>query len=871
MARFINAYLRVVLRFPKVFLLGLLGMTLLLGGGVFKLTFDHSIEAFMPEGDPDYIQYEKTKEIYGDNDRFMIMAVSAAPLWSAQSLDRMNDLLRDIEAFKDFDGQLENQRLQRLDRAADTAFASYDDLAAAFSDDPAFLRFIDRHVAAKAKNRAFLSPGQMARLTEKARQIVALKRQQCVDAILSPFTAEDISGAFDTLETYPLIEEDVSGRRMMPRTETAVARFKQRLKKNPAYRGGIYSVNPDTGEIQDFAFVVKFAEGGGRMAVVAELIDIVESYDNLDIIVSGVPYVNHHFNKYMQADLYRNIPLVLLVVIVVFYYNFRSVRGVLLPFFTLAMAEIWTFGLMGHLGYAITTVGITVPPLLIAVGSSYSIHVLNQYYAEFSRIDPKRYKKGLQSVMSHISFTVALAGLTTFAAFMTLLSSRVSAIQEWGVFSGIGIIFAVFISITLISAMLALMPHRFPSALASGAGRKITMVDRVLFAAAKGAVRHYRKVFVVVLAVVAVSVAGMLRLRVDTEFLHYFKPSDPVRASAIAMGEKFGGGWGFDIIIDSNEIDGVKSAQFLSTVEKVRRWLESEKNDDLNIGRTDAFSDFIKRMHMAMYNDDPAYYKIPESDLAIMDYLEIFSGEDSDSDGRVDAFEPFVDRGYKATNILVRLARKSSERIGTTEVTHIIEKTRGYLKANLPPAYDFQITGYPVINVKLAHYVVSGQMMGLLLSFGFVFIVIAALYRKLLAGPLALIDMGVTVIINFGIMGWFGIELDMVTSVIAAITIGIGVDDTIHFLNTYRFYKTDDRDVAETIEKTLSVSGKAILFTSLALVCGFLVQVTSNFMPIVLFALLISLTMVNTTIGSILLIPAAIRLTGIDLNRKKWL
>ena len=131
---------------------------------------------------------------------------------------------------------------------------------------------------------------------------------------------------------------------------------------------------------------------------------------------------------------------------------------------------------------------------------------------------------------------------------------------------------------------------------------------------------------------------------------------------------------------------------------------------------------------------------------------------------------------------------------------------------------------------------------------------------------LSLIPMTVAVIFNFGIMGWFGIHLDMVTSIIASITIGIGVDDTIHFLNTYRHYKHEDISISNAIEKTLYVAGKAIVFTSLALTGGFLVLLTSSFQPIILFGLLISLTMINTTIGSILLIPSAIKLTGIELD-----
>jgi predicted RND superfamily exporter protein len=270
---------------------------------------------------------------------------------------------------------------------------------------------------------------------------------------------------------------------------------------------------------------------------------------------------------------------------------------------------------------------------------------------------------------------------------------------------------------------------------------------------------------------------------------------------------------------------------------------------------------------MAMNNDDPACFHIPDTRMDIIDYLEIYSGEDDDSDGRFDEFEPFVDADYQHCNILVRLTRKAAERVGTTEIKHILKKIEHHLNETLPDKYSFAITGYPAINVQLAYYVVSGQMYGLLLSLIIVAAVIIFLFKKFTAGPIALIDMVVTITINFGIMGWFGIDLDMVTSVIASITIGIGVDDTIHFLNTYRLYKHDGISIADAIEKTMFVAGKAIVFTSLALTSGFLVLITSSFQPIILFGMLIAITMVNTTIGSILLIPAAIQMTGFQLNR----
>ncbi|MDO9264517.1 MAG: MMPL family transporter [Desulfosalsimonadaceae bacterium] len=866
----LNAYLKFVLKRPLIPILVLVLITILLGSGIFKIQFDNSVESFMPKKDAAYLTYSKAREIYGDNDRFILMSVSHKHLWSALAFSRIDQFIQDIEAYTDYNPQKEAGRIARFSKAARQKSGRFQDLLRRLSDDPVLVRLLQRKAPHRIQNKSHLKNNDIRLLEKILVQDQALKQTEIIDTILSPLTVKDISGSHDTLETYDLIQKNPDGSRKMPASPAEIRIFQNRLTKNPAFQQGIYAVDPETHEISDFAVLIKFTGGLDQDAIVSEIIDIADTYPDLDIIVSGVPFVNKKFNDYIRDDLHKNIPLVLLVVIIVFYLNFRSKRGILLPLLTLGMTEIWTIGLMGHLGCKLTPVGTTLPPLLISVGSSYAIHILNQYYADFDLITQTSKHKGIELAMSHISITVFLAGFTTFAAFLTVVTSQVTAIQSWGIFSAIGISFAVLIAVTLIPCALVFLPHRYPLALMEKDSQKrtTTLMDKLLAVIATGAVRHPKKVYGVVALVLAIAIPGALQLKVDTEFLHYFKESDPVRRSVTIAGDKFGGGWGFSIILDSGTKEGVTSPEFLNTIESIRTWLVDKGNDDLDVGRTDAFPDFIKRMHMAMNNDDPAFYHVPESRVDIMDYLEIFSGEDKDSDGRLDMFEPFIDKNFQRSNILVRLTHKAHDRLGTTEINHLIHKIETHLKKTLPGAYSFSITGYPVINIKMADYVVMGQMQGLFLSLLIVATTIMLLFKKFSAGPLAMIDMVVTILINFGVMGWFGIELDMVTSVIAAITIGIGVDDTIHFLNTYRFIKHDGISVPDAIEQTIRVAGKAIIFTSLALVCGFLMLITSNFKPIILFGVLLSMTLSISTVCSILLIPAAIRITGIDLTSR---
>jgi predicted RND superfamily exporter protein len=272
---------------------------------------------------------------------------------------------------------------------------------------------------------------------------------------------------------------------------------------------------------------------------------------------------------------------------------------------------------------------------------------------------------------------------------------------------------------------------------------------------------------------------------------------------------------------------------------------------------------------MAMNDDDKSAYAIPESAVDIADYLEIYAGDDTDSDGRFDEFEPFVDIDYQTCDLLARLCRKEGQLVGTSEVRQIVNKIRTYLTGNMPEGATFQITGFPVMEVQVSHYLVMGQLQTLVLSLVIVDIISILLFQHFSAGLLALIPMGLAVLINFGVMGWFRIALDMSTSVIAAVTIGIGIDDTIHFMNNFRHNRARGFSIDESIERTLAVAGKAIIFTSLALIFGFLVFLLSQFIPMNLLGILLSITMAATTISALVVLPAFIKITKANLSPPK--
>jgi len=870
--RIIEKYTEIIMKRPIVTLILLAVITAALGAGMRKLQFDTSVETFLPMDDPQFQFYKSVKEIYGDIDTFVILVTSPKNLWTPETFGQIDNFLTDIEEYKHYDKVREEARIKKLGAWLDKGLIKTDNLMGDFKDDPGFARFIERKLKkAGVADQATISPAVANSVYKQAVRLQPFKQLQVIHKIVSPFTIKDIIGTEDTLRTADLVAKDRGGHRILPQTADDFDTLKARLRRNPIFDRGIYGKDKTNGEIADLAFVIQFSTGSSvsqQDVVSREILDIVDNYKNLNITAQGQPLIYAWINDYIRKDLFNLVPLSLLVVTFILYINFRTFRGVVLPFTTLVMALIWVLGLMGHLGVKITQLCTSLPPLIICVGSAYAIHVLNQYYEDLESIKAKGLQKGLIPSMSYINVTVSLAGITTIISFWTLANHQIPGLRTWGIFTGLGVMFAVIIAMTLIPPCLALISHErhFLPGKKKVAGAHKDLIAVLIRWLTRAALYHNKIVLSVFAVILGFSIIGLFKLQVETELLQYFKQDNPIRVSDRFIGEKFGGRWGFNILIDSGEPDGVKKSDYLNTLEKIRTWLQADENKSLNVGRTDGFPDYIRTMHMAMNNDDPKFFAIPDNNADIADYLEIYSDDDDNSDGRADSYEAYVDTKFQTCNLLTRLCQKQDHLVGTGDLKIIFGKIKEYLAKTLPKNYSFAITGHPVLFIQSADYISGGQLQSLLQSGAVISVVIFFLIRNLLAGVLALIPLGLAVTLNFGLMGWLGIPLDVATSVIAAITIGIGDDVTIHFINTWRHLRQAGYSVEESIRETLLESGRANIYSALALMCGCSVFIISTFKPIVLFGILMLVVIAANNIGALLILPSVIQIIKFDIK-----
>ena len=477
---------------------------------------------------------------------------------------------------------------------------------------------------------------------------------------------------------------------------------------------------------------------------------------------------------------------------------FRTMRGVVLPVASIGVAVLWTVGVVAALGQSLNAVTSLVPPLLTALGLSYSVHVVSEYY------DVARTTAGLGSraivgeAMRRVALPVILTGITTAAGFASLLLSPIEAVQQFGSIAVLGVIFTVISSLGIPPSILALLP--LPARVTQRAardGRLHRSIERI----AHFDFRQRRAIFVVAAGIFAVSILGASQIRFGSQQISKFRPDAPVRVHFEAVNESLQGANPFYVVMESEAPKAFQEPLNLHVVEELQRWLESQPE----IGGTTSMVDYLALLHRGFSEEEVS--GIPESRRVVSQLFFFGASED---------LERFVDSRFQATNITVRARVVDSD-----EVTALTRRVEEHLKS-LPGHLVGTVTGTVVVLDRALDAIIRGQAASILAALFIIYGILSAMFVSLRVGLVALIPNVLPVAAFFGALGLTGIRLDTGTSLIAPMVLGIAVDDTIHYFS--RFIRESKRlnDPERATVSALKTVGPPVTVTSLALCLGFL-------------------------------------------------
>ncbi len=635
----------------------------------------------------------------------------------------------------------------------------------------------------------------IARISSRIGAINAVRQ------VVSLVDAVDIRGDEFGIDISPFVSALEDG-------TATLADIRQRVLGNPIYAGNLVSENGDL-----TALVVYFNDISDREylrgGVHQQILDIIEEErGDLEVLMTGTPYFKAAMVDLLIKDLLWTPPIITVILALVLAISFRSVLGVLVPLLTVVLGVILTLGTIAALGYSLSMISVLVPPLLMILGLSYSVHVTSEYLQ--TRQQPGSRHPVVYETLRHMTLPVMLTGLTTIAGFIALMANPIDAVREFGIFSAIGVVYISILSVTFTPALLKALdnnPGTGPAA--PPAARMASGFDRFVDHVAGIDLKYRNLIFTISAIAFLLALAGIARIHVSTESITNFDSESDVRKGFDIVNERLGGANHFYIVVEGSHQDTFKDPENLNTIRKLQQWLTQQPE----IGSSISVADYLMLINQAFNENDPAFYRIPESKRLITQLLFLSSSEDLDR---------LVDSRYKTTNIVVR-----SKVINSDDMTALIERINQRLR-EFPEHLRPVITGNPVLISETLTDIIVGQARSVGLALVLVYAILAIMFMSYRIGFVALLPNILPVAVYFGSLGFFGISLNPSTSLIAPMVLGIAIDDTIHYFS--RFNReirrhADDRKATLLAMKTV---GRPVTFTSVGLCLGFLVLMTSE-------------------------------------------
>ncbi len=630
----------------------------------------------------------------------------------------------------------------------------------------------------------------------------------------------------------------------VPRTPAEMELFRRRVDSWDFFRN-LFISEDHTGSL--ISIIMKEGtETDDLVPIYYDLLAIVDKTQKLDqgrnrIFISGVPVVNSLMGDYMIRDMRVFIPIVNLVVIATLFLFFRTIRGVVLPLLTVAISTTWTLALLAVLKWPLTQVTVSLPVMTIAVGIAYGIHVLENVFSDAEA--GKRGKEGIIGATARVSLPVIMAGLTTMGGFASLATTDVVPIKQLGYLASFGVMAALIISLTFIPAVLSIL---------DGLGREYIprhhtrrdVIGPVLRLFSALSLRHSSGVIIVSLIILAVSIGGTLMIKSDMDPIKTFKPGSPIRVADDYLNATFAGTSMFNVVLNGSGPDDIKDPEVLRKIDALGQSLKSIPE----VGKVISIVDLIKRMNQVMHDDDPRSYTIPESRELVAQYLLLYSFSGGDE------IERFVNHDFSKAQILLIIKSQASA-LAERVILQIDEFNRRELAAGGRQAFA---TGISAITREFNRIVITGQISSFVLALVLVIFVTMPIFKSAKLGLFSILPLFIPILINFGLMGFAGITLNAATAMIASISVGVGIDYSIHFLSRYRHELGVGCDIDQAITTAIHTSGRAIMYNALAVAAGFIVLVLSNFVPVVQSGYLTALVMITSSTAALTVLPAFI-------------
>jgi predicted RND superfamily exporter protein len=623
----------------------------------------------------------------------------------------------------------------------------------------------------------------------------------------------------------------------LPDTHSELDSLRKRVFAKEMYRGAIVS---DDGTATLILFTT--SDNADKQAVAETVKKKVQAMHLPEkVYFAGLPMMMNDVSELIRLDLMKLIPLVFLVIAVVLYFGFRSAKGVILPLLTAAVSVVWTMGSMVLLGYEMTMISNNIPIILFAVGSAYTIHVLNRV----NQCREEEPKKALVKALAYIIVPVFLAAVTTMVGFISFVfGAYLTMVKDFGVFTALGTFFALILSVTLTPALISVFPVYRKGEQKNAVReyeRKNFLTEKLLKPVLNLLHTHPKYILSTWIVLILVAVGGIFLVKRSVNMQDYFRKNNPTRVAEDLMQKKFGGSQPVFVVFEGD----MQNPTVLKTMIKTENYMK--RNPDISY--TQSVADLIEQMNDVMGEGK----KIPDSRDKIEDLWFLLDGQD--------VMPQLVSADLHKGIIQSRMISYDSK-----NMQEFTEYMQTFINRNTSAQCKISLTGMPSVYVIMDRSLFNSQMSSLGIALLLVLLIVGLILKSLVRGVYATIPIISTIAILFGFMGYVGISLDVATVLVASVALGIGIDYSIHVITHFNHAMNQTKDITSALEVTLLTSGKAIVINVVSVAAGFLVLLLSQMAPLQNFGLLVAISMVGSGLGALTLLPVVLILA--DRNSK---
>ena len=623
-------------------------------------------------------------------------------------------------------------------------------------------------------------------------------------------------------------------------TDAGIEARKHIALQEPVLLNRIISRDGDvTNIIVNINFIEKTPEIIGAIASHARKLrdEYSAAYPDIDFYLTGSVMFDTAFSEVGQKDMSTLVPLMLLVLVITIGLIFRTVVATLLTLVIIIMATGTAMGLAGWLGIAINPASASAPTIILTLAVADSVHILFMMYHLMNQ-GRSRHDAIIESIQFNLQ-AVFLTSLTTVVGFLTMNFSDAPPFHNLGNIVAIGISAAFFYSVFFLPALVSVLPMSFRV-------KRYPRQFLVMQAIADRVIRYKIPILCTTLCLAAVLAYSASLNQLNDNWINYFSENVPVRVATDMLEERISGSDFLEYPVSAGRPQGINDPEFLSNLDAFVQWLRAHPQ----VEQVVSYTDVMKKLNQAMHADDKAWYRLPERQDLAAQYLLLYEmslpyGLDLNNIINVDK---------SATRLII-----TTKNLGTRALSNLDLEMQAWLRNNTPVAMHAQGTGISIVFAYLSERNIINMLLAAFGALLAISIILVVALKRIDMGLISLLPNIIPASMAFGLWGLLVGEIGLGLSVVVSMTLGIVVDDTVHFISKYlRARKQNRMNPEQAIRHAFTTVGPAMWTTTVALVAGFLVLMLSDYRMSADMGLLSAITISIALVMDFLLLPAVL-------------